>query len=198
MSMFPRPTRINGLHAATGERTRWGSLISVRVESAWLEIGAERNADVAIVEKWRDAALADGWIMSSTYAHEDVNRACTLIRHIKPEPGIFKVHLITRPSVLTGDIATWSLGEGSVHAWGPDDMSIRVPLEYPGTQYFADALTTCPHCHKGPNRLFFTNVVGQGKLFAPVATTRYSFAGRCCQECAPALREKHERPGWCD
>lgn len=27
---------------------------------------------------------------------------------------------------------------------------------------------------------------------------RYSFAGRCCSECLPAMREKFEKPGWYD
>lgn len=200
---FPIPSRTNDLWIATGTIDRLGRRESVRNEPQWRKIGAERDASRVLAEQWRDAALADDWRMEQTYVHEDVNRACTLKLFLYP-PAAFKVHIITRPNVLEGN--DWTLGGGEVHAWGSDDLSMVVPIVYPGKQYFIDALSTCPHCHKGPNRSFFVDVAEMdtlpprewSALRAPVAMCSYGFAGRACAECVPALRAKHERPGWND
>lgn len=198
-NFFPIKARIDGLTIDTGLRTRWGGHLTKRNEARWIEIGAERDAARNVAERWRDSALNDGWTMRQTYVHEDVNRASTLQRLIVPH-GLFKVHIITRPNVLSGEDKDWSLGGGEISAWGPDDLSIKVPLEYPGLKYFADALVTCPHCHRGPNREYFQerDAVPFADEYNPVATRRYSFAGRTCDACAPALQKVHEREGWND
>ncbi len=43
------------------------------------------------------------------------------------------------------------------------------------------AMDTCPVC---------------GKSVPYKEQQRYSFAGRCCPECLPKMREKYEQPGW--
>ena len=64
-------------------------------------------------------------------------------------------------------------------AWGPDGLAISpVPMPYSMTR-FLETLTYCSHCGaKG------------------VETFRYSFAGRACSQCLPALKAEHEKPGW--
>ena len=191
-NFFPIPSKTDGLHIDTGERERWGGKIITRNEPRWHEIGAERDFARLVATKWRDAAVHDGWTIGQTYAHEDFSRAATL-KLFSPPQGLFVVHVLTRPNVLAGD--NWSLGCGEVHCWGPDELSILAPLEYPGQQYFHDALYTCPHCHTGPNAKYF----GETDVPSPhVKTVRYGFAGRACEACAPELRKKYERSGWYD
>lgn len=169
----------------------------------WEAIARERDENRRITEIWRDAAIADGWLVSPTYASEALTSACTLYN----EDG-FHVNIITRPSKAPdmSDPVHYghpTLGGGSIHAWGPDRLQVPVPREYPGLQYFKDALVTCPHCHRGPNGPLFASSASEAEewplhLREPVATLRYSFAGRACNDCAPRLRAVHEKPGWND
>lgn len=202
---FPIPSSTKGLWIATGEINRLGGRESMRNEPRWREIGTERDKARTIVETWRDAAIADGWTFNPTYAHEDVNRAMTL--QILLASGLkigttslnrlFKTHVISRPNVLEGK--DWSLGDGTINVFGPDDLQIKVPLIYPGKQYFVDALVTCQYCGNGPNRHYFKDpATGDYDLCHPVATYRFSFAGRACRQCIPELQKVHERPGWND
>lgn len=67
----------------------------------------------------------------------------------------------------------------SITAWGPDGLQIiPIPEKY-SMEKLKELLTFCPVCGK-----------------SGVETTRYSFAGRCCLECLPAMQKKHEFPGW--
>ena len=67
--------------------------------------------------------------------------------------------------------------QGSVHVWGADGMAIKVGRVYSWEEIQA-GLTMCNECGAhGP-------------------TFRFSFAGRCCATCLPAMRKKHEYPGW--
>ncbi len=66
----------------------------------------------------------------------------------------------------------------SISLWGPDGLAITPPATYDWPAIQAGA-TTCRACKK----------VG-------VKTVRYSFAGRCCEACLPAMRAAHEKPGW--
>lgn len=177
---FPIPSHVDGLH--NGRK---------RNLQRWREIAAERDASVIIAATWRDAAIADGWAMRPTYAGEEMHNACTLERE-----G-YSAQILTRGNRLPKDEDDRDsrLGGGEVHCWAPDTLQIKVPLVYPGWQYFLDAVVTCPHCHRGPNRWFFGSTEGN---IAPVVTKRYHFAGRACDECRPALRAATETPGWCD
>jgi hypothetical protein len=68
--------------------------------------------------------------------------------------------------------------EASISIWGPDGMAVGVPELYEWGAVKA-GLRTCNACGK-----------------TDVETFRFSFAGRCCNDCIPAMRKKHEYPGW--
>ena len=200
MNFFPIASNVGGLFIDTGKRERWGGKISVRNEERWHVLGAERDIARLIAAAWCANALTDGWTISPTYANEDIDQSATLKLFHSPQ-GLFKAQIITRQNKFTGE--TWSLGAGEVNCYGPDELTIPVPLEYPGQQYFRDALVTCPHCHTGPNRSYFNDAADiddKPRKWAaardPVATKRYSFAGRACEACLPELKRKHEKPGW--
>lgn len=217
---FPLPSNVDGLWVNTDKLDTLRRPVQVRNMTRWDEIAAERAHSVHLASIWRDAAVQDGWAITPTYAGETQTSACTLLRE-----G-YKCLILTRPSKRPVDDSDRGglLGGGEVHCWGPDRPQIPVPLVYPGWQYFLDALVTCPHCHRGPNRRFFVTVepceyCGPGKytglpsnacencmntgarepeLLVPVATKSYSFAGRACEQCVPELRRIHEQPGWND
>lgn len=122
---------------------------------------------------WRDAAVADGWSIEPTYPNnEGADRACRLKRE-----G-FVAQIITRET--TKPEAKYRY-EASVSVWAPDDMTIVPPDVYDWAEV-RGAATACNQC-------------GKGNL-APEDMHRYGFAGRCCTDCLPAMRAKHERPGW--
>lgn len=185
----------------------------------WTEIEAERAEQVKVAQAWRNEAIKDGWLPEVLYAQESIMQSC------KMRKANYYCHFIARPSIRTdSEKDSWTLGGGDVHCWAEDKMQIPVPLIYPGWQYFLDAPNTCPHCHRGPNRPFFEEeppcaYCGPGRLTGlpgnacencmntglaypelrePVKTMPYSFTGRACAECIPALRMRHERPGWND
>lgn len=210
-NFFPIPLSLTEVWVATEEVDRLGRPINKRDVEAWNKEAEERNKNIKVAQIWRDAALQDGWTMSPTYAHEDVNRMADLHLALPAveagaPPLQYRAMVQSRPN--EGDPADQnardvSMGNGDINVWGPDGLTIPVPLIYPGQQYFKDALVTCPHCHRGPNGRYFASCATEAEewpahLLTPVATFRYSFAGRTCKECAPALIAIHEKPGWND
>ena len=123
--------------------------------------------DLAI--QFRNAAVADGWEAKPTYENESIDRATSLTR------DGFKMQIITRydPKGKVGFKYVTS-----VNLWGPDRLAIKPTKEYSWKAIIA-GLRTCNHCEA-----------------SDVETFRYSFAGRACEECLPALKAEHERPGW--
>ncbi len=84
----------------------------------------------------------------------------------------FTVQMLTRQN---GDSYTVS-----IHVWGPDGLAIKPPDEYSYPAIVA-GVRTCNACDA-----------------SDVETFAYSFAGRACAACLPAMREQHEKPGWAD
>lgn len=116
---------------------------------------------------FREAAKADGWTCVPTYGDsEPVERAARLMR------DGWVISILAREKV-----GKWKY-EANVHAWGPDGMSIRTPRVY-DFQVMQAELRTCKACGA-----------------TDVPTHRYSFAGRCCEQCLPEMRRQHEGPGW--
>ena len=124
---------------------------------------------------WREAAVADGWVIRPTYGQESVERAASL-----SHPDGFAAMVLARdnrghdrpqqcyvPSVTA-----------EVNVWGPDGLAVET-----GDAYDMDAiragLRICKTCGA-----------------SDVDTQRYSFAGRCCASCRPKMAEKHEYAGW--
>jgi hypothetical protein len=68
----------------------------------------------------------------------------------------------------------------SISIWAPDGLDVKAPGVY-----------NWDEIQRGIRRC---NACGA----EDVKTTRYSFAGRCCEKCLPAMRAKHEFPGWAD
>ena len=66
----------------------------------------------------------------------------------------------------------------SLAAWGPDTLSIQVPLVY-SWEALNKGLNVCGECKS------------EG-----VKIQRVGFAGRCCADCLPAAKKRHEYPGW--
>lgn len=129
--------------------------------------------ELAVVEVWRDAAAADGWSIEPTYQTEPVDRAARL-KHPKGYTG----QILTRNDLT--DVRAAPRVEASVYLWGPDGLAVTAPRRYDFAKIEASA-KTCANCKK-----------------TDVETVRYSFAGRCCKDCLPEMRAKHEKPGWCD
>ena len=124
-------------------------------------------------QDWRDAAIADGWSHEPTYNSEPEDRACQMSR------DGFVAQILTRDIIKPA--GKW-LYEADVHVWAPDRLAIDVPRgEAYDWNVLVDRIRTCPACKR-----------------TDVDTVRVFFAGRCCADCASALREKMEQPGWCD
>lgn len=198
---FPIPTDVRSLWRATGARDQFGRPETELDRRRWDELAAERTMGRFIATGWRMAATVDGWAEAATYDHEPIDNACTMT--LQTDAGEFKAQILMRPNREPGeDGRNGSLGGGEVHVWGPDRLQIKVPLAYPGRQYFVDALVTCPHCHRGPNAEYFGPAFRADEdpteVFAPVEIRSYSFAGRACVECVPALKAATEQPGWND
>lgn len=122
--------------------------------------------NIAIVTEWRNAAVADGWEVRPLYDNEPIESAAKLTREE------FVVHTISRPAVRH-----WR-ERADISGWGPDGLSIAIPLPY-DMDRIRQALRRCNPCGA-----------------QDVDTHQYSFAGRCCAECLPAMKRKHEYPGW--
>lgn len=127
------------------------------------------------VQKFRDDAVKDGWSIKPTYSsHESVESASSLSKN-----G-FSMLILTRTHDLNKYPNVNNLYEVDISIWGPDELAIEVPDRY-DMQKIIDGMRFCKQCGK-----------------TDVDTFRYSFAGRCCKDCLPALREEYEQPGWCD
>lgn len=120
------------------------------------------------VNKWVSDAVTDGWERTATYGDsESIDRASKLKR------DGFVVQVLTRePSERTNK------AEYELCGWGPDSLAIRLPHPY-SWEKLQESLTVCGECGK-----------------KSTGTQRVGFAGRCCDECLPAARKKHEYPGW--
>lgn len=125
------------------------------------------EAKIVAAETWRDAAAADGWSMTPTYApHEGIERAAKLLH-----PDGYQAQIITRRRRAEDRHKKWA-GEASVSVWGPDGLSIRSPYVYDMAAIRA-ATEKCHYC----------------KAF-PVKTVRVGFAGRACEACQPGEEKK--------
>ena len=134
----------------------------------WQEIADDRRGQIAQACLYREEMIADGWIANAQYPHEPIEHAAKLTKEC------FICHLIARPE------HDRSLPCASATFWGPDGVSIEAPYPY-NWQFIFDGLRRCPECNA-----------------TDVDTVRVAFANRACNNCAPALRESLERPGWCD
>lgn len=126
------------------------------------------------VQKFRDDAVKDGWSIKPTYDHESVEFASSLSK------DGFVMSILTRTYDLNKYPKVKNLYEIDISIWGSDSLQIEPPKEY-DMRKIIDGMRICSHCGK-----------------TGVDTFRYSFAGRCCKDCLPALREKYEQTGWCD
>jgi len=127
------------------------------------------RADLERVIQFRDAAVADGWVMTPTYDFESVDRAS----HLHKDG--FVISILSRDNSEAERNYKY---EAQVSIWGPDGMAIKPPQTYDWPTIQA-GLRTCNKCGA-----------------TDVNTERYSFAGRCCAACLPEMRRQHERPGW--
>ena len=126
------------------------------------------NVYQRIVE-FRDAAIQDGWDAKPTYPKtEPIETAASLSK------DGFSMMILTRLQC-----GKWKY-EATIAIWGPDGLNIDVPTVYS----FKEITKGLRHC----------NLCGKND----VNTERFSFAGRCCAECLPEARKKHEYPGWAD
>lgn len=80
--------------------------------------------------------------------------------------------------VLRKDDWAAHCGQRMIRVWGPDRLQIVVPAIY-NMDALQNALRQCENCGA-----------------TDVDTVRYSFAGRCCQNCLPEMRRIHEFAGW--
>lgn len=136
-----------------------------------LEIEVVTPFQIAELERnraWVADAVADGWSIEPTYSQEPVERAARLRR------DGFSVQALMRDN----DRPHGRTIETSIHVWGPDGLAVRPGLKYNFDQLRA-GLRTCNSCRA-----------------TDVPTRRYSFAGRCCEACLPAMRAKHEQGNW--
>jgi hypothetical protein len=117
---------------------------------------------------YREAAIKDGWDVSQL-SSEPIESWCKL------ERLGFVTHVLAR--VLIG--CKWKY-QAMVSIWGPDGLAIPAPKTYDWSA-ISSGTTQCMSCGK-----------------AGVEIHRFSFAGRCCADCLPAMREQYEYPGWCD
>ncbi len=142
-----------------------------RDEARFAAITAARLAgQVAAATAFRLAAAADGWAIRPTYGHEPVEQAFT------GERDGYAMQGLARPG------SEKFLPSGEISLWCPSGIAISpVPVVYPGFAALAALARRCPQCGA-----------------EDIETTRVAFANRACLTCAPALRAKLERPGWCD
>lgn len=118
-------------------------------------------------KQFRDDAVADGWSIEPTYGdHEPMERAAKLCR------DGYAMSVITREK--TGG---WQF-EAKVHIWGPDRLAIDPPEFYDFAE-IERRTRICGYCGA-----------------TEVRTQRVGFAGRCCENCLPAMRKRIETPGW--
>ena len=137
------------------------------------------RTDHDCVVAWRDAAIADGWILEAVFAGEPAESYGQIKR------DGFTGHICAREKTkMEQYFPKTSHGKWEYHSavslWGPDGVSVITPFPYS-----SDAITKGPrHCE----------VCGKDD----VETVRVAFCNRACVACAPALRAKLETRGWCD
>jgi len=132
---------------------------------------SQDRADIEAVTAWREAAIADGWTSEPTYGDREPEQSAARLRH----PEGFVAQTIAREFPPERSRYRYS---ASVNVWGPDGMSVIPPNTY-DMAAIRGALRTCENCRA-----------------TDVDTVRFSFAGRCCQKCRPAMAAKFEYPGW--
>lgn len=124
-----------------------------------------------VIESFVAAAIADGWTLV------EESRGC--LRLEKPDP-IFSHPGTIGPKgpwiLMCWKIPSWQSQRLSI--WAPDGLQITVPDVYDWAA-IQERVRYCEECKR-----------------SDVDTFRYSFAGRACEECLPALKAEHERPGW--
>ena len=134
------------------------------------------------VVAFRDAAIADGWAHHATYQCESEERASRLSK------DRFTMQILTRSR--DNEVLDHSRGyhhsihgkwkyEAKVSIWGPDGLGISLIGPIYDMKRIKAGLRRCDACRA-----------------EDVDTERYSFAGRCCAKCRPAMAAKYEKPGW--
>lgn len=123
-------------------------------------------SDLNAVVAWREAAVKDGWSIQPTFYTEPVESHASLYKE-----G-FQAHVKARIKTK----GKWKY-EAQVCLWGPDRLAVRVPKIYDWEKIVV-GLKTCNVC----------GAIGE--------TFQYSFAGRCCENCLPDMKKKHEYNGW--
>ena len=126
-------------------------------------------ADLCAVQRWRDAAILDGWSSAQRYGNETIESACELTR------DGFMCSILTRSNDRNRN--KWSF-TAKISIWGPDGLAIRPPATYSMEEIRA-GLRTCFACGA-----------------TDVDTQPVGFAGRVCEACLPEQRRIHEYPGW--
>jgi hypothetical protein len=136
------------------------------------EYGFTNNEDrLRGAQQFRDDAERDGWVKTPTYGTESVERASSLSK------DGFKMLILTRDNSADGRGKKY---EATVNIWAPDRLSVNTPQFYDFNE-LVRRTRVCSKCNA-----------------KDVDTERYSFAGRCCSACLPAMRTATEQPGWCD
>lgn len=88
---------------------------------------------------------------------------------------------LTRQGFVASVMARPHPAQPGVILWCPDGLQIKTPPGAYSWEAIVAGTRACNECGA-----------------TDVDTFRYSFAGRCCAACLPAMRKKHEKPGWCD
>ena len=120
------------------------------------------------VVKFREDAIADGWIAKPTYEHEPLESHATL------EKEDFLMMLKARVKKE----GKWKY-EAEVTIWGLDGLVIEGFTSVYDWKEIKKGLKRCNYCHK-----------------TDVETQRVGFAGRCCEECLSVQQKRFEFPGW--
>ena len=146
-----------------------------RIQQARTDEMKNNHIEFQKANEFRNAALADGWIAKPTYApHEPIESAASL----KHSEG-YKMMIITRDNIPEYPNAK-NRYEIDISIWGSDGLHIDTPPEY-NMQMIRNGTKKCDNCKQIVDKTF-----------------RYSFAGRCCEQCLPKMREQYEKSGWCD
>ena len=119
------------------------------------------------VTAFREAAIADGWDAKPGSAAELIEDYA----HLTKED--FAMHVVSRRNV-----GKWKF-QAELNIWGPDGLAVGLLSPIYNWEEIKGGLRRCNECGK-----------------QDVETQRYSFAGRCCEECRPKLAAQYEKPGW--
>jgi hypothetical protein len=119
------------------------------------------------VATFRDAAIADGWDAKPGGSSEPLE----VYAHLEKEG--FKMHAMCRRNA-----GKWKF-QTNIHIWGTDGLAIQLLGPIYNWEQIKGGLRRCGECGK-----------------EDVDTQRYSFAGRCCANCRPAMAAQYERGNW--